>query len=308
MTAGGDGDDDHDRTAIGSRAELQAAMRRDRACFIVLAGQSLGEMFRIEPAGAVIGRGADASLRLRDDGVSRRHARIVVAGGEVTVEDLGSANGTLVNGEPVRRAVLRDGDKLQLGPTTILKFTYADELEESLRRRMHDAALYDALTKACNKQHFLERLDIEVSYARRHKGPLALLMIDIDHFKRVNDTFGHPAGDRVLAMLGQIVKGTVRTEDLFARYGGEEFAVLCRGTGLEGATALAERLREKVRAASVEGDGRPIAVTVSIGVATWLEQPDATKKLVTDADQALYEAKRAGRNRVVVSSAGPPAP
>jgi diguanylate cyclase (GGDEF)-like protein len=127
-------------------------------------------------------------------------------------------------------------------------------------------------------------------------------MIDIDHFKRINDTFGHPAGDRVLAMLGQIVKGTVRTEDLFARYGGEEFAVLCRGTNLDGAAALAERLREKVQAVSLDCAGGPIAVTVSIGVATWLEHPDASKKLVTDADQALYEAKRTGRNRVVVSS------
>lgn len=298
-----DAESDHDRTAIGNRADLLATVRGDRAYFIVLAGESAGEMFRIEPSGAVIGRAADVDLRLRDDGVSRRHARVLITGGQATVEDLGSANGTLVNGEPVTRAVLRDGDKIQVGATTILKFTYADELEESLRRRMHDAALYDALTKACNKQHFLQRLDGEVSYAKRHRGPLALLMLDIDHFKRINDTFGHPAGDRVLAALGQIVKGTVRTEDLFARYGGEEFAVLCRGTDSDGAAALAERLRERVQAAALDCGGRPIAVTVSIGVATWLDQPDSSKKLIDDADQALYKAKRAGRNRVVACAA-----
>ncbi len=222
---------------------------------------------------------------------------------QVTVEDLGSANGTLLNGEPVARAVLRDGDKIQVGKITVLKFTYADELEENLRRRMHDAALYDALTKGCNKQHFLERLDVEVSYARRHRGPLALLMLDVDHFKRVNDTFGHPAGDRVLAMVGQVITGTVRTEDLFARYGGEEFAVLCRGTDSDGAMALGERLRERVQAAALDCDGRPVAVTVSIGVGSWLEQPDSSKRLIDEADQALYTAKRAGRNRVVVRAA-----
>jgi diguanylate cyclase (GGDEF)-like protein len=300
--ADSDRDADHDRTAISSRAEMAAAanVRRDRAYLIVLAGERLGEMFRVEASGAVIGRAAEASLRLNDDGVSRRHARIVVSGGQVQIEDLGSANGTLVNGERVARAVLRDGDKVQVGETTILKFTYTDELEEKFRKRMYDAALYDSLTKACNKQHFLQRLETEVAYAKRHGAALALLMLDIDHFKKINDTWGHPAGDCVLAALGQVIKATVRTEDIFARYGGEEFAVLCRSTDADTALALGERLRTRVQTASVEYEGQPIPVTASIGVASWFDQPDSLRQLIADADQALYKAKGAGRNRVVV--------
>jgi diguanylate cyclase (GGDEF)-like protein len=305
-TGDSDHDEDRDRTTIASRADLGAHFRRDRPYFIVLTGKSVGEMFRIQASGAVIGRASDVDLRLKDDGVSRRHARIVVTDGLVCVEDLGSANGTLVNGERVERAELRDGDKIQVGATTILKFTYTDELEESFRRRMHDAAIYDALTKACNKQHFLHRLDEEVSYAKRHGAPLSLLMLDIDHFKRINDTYGHPIGDRVLATLGEVIRAAMRTEDLFARYGGEEFAVLCRSTGADTALALAERLRVTVEVAPFECDGRRIPITVSVGIASWFDQPDSSKQLIIDADQALYKAKRAGRNRVVVRAANTP--
>jgi diguanylate cyclase (GGDEF)-like protein len=290
---------DHDRTTIGSRADLLAASRRNRAYFIVLAGESLGQMFRVDASGVVIGRSADAGIRLRGEGVSRQHARVTVVEGRVHLEDLASANGMLVNGERVARATLRDGDKVQLGTTTILKFTYTDELEEEFRRRMHDAAVYDALTRACNKAHFLDRLGGEVAYAKRHAAALALIMLDVDHFKRINDAYGHPAGDAVLATLGQVVRATIRTEDLFARYGGEEFAVLCRATSTEAALVLAERLRATIEASACEHHERRIPVTVSIGVAAWFDQPDSASQLVREADEALYEAKKAGRNRVV---------
>ncbi len=291
---------EEDRTAIGKIAPMPASSRRDRAHLIVLAGEALGQMFRIEESGVVVGRAGDADIRLHDDGVSRRHARIVLADGQVCIEDLGSANGTLVNGEPVQRAVLSDGDKIQMGSTTILKFTYADELEEKFQQKMHDAALYDALTKACNKRHFLHRLETEVAYAKRHSTPLSLLMIDIDHFKRINDGHGHPAGDHVLSTLGQIVSSALRTEDLFARFGGEEFAVLCRGVTANSALSLAERLRARVETFAFEYQGRRIPVTISVGVAAWFDQADSATKLISDADEALYKAKGSGRNRVVV--------
>jgi two-component system cell cycle response regulator len=294
---------EEDRTAIGKIAEMPASTRRDRAHFIVLAGESLGQMFRVGQPEVVMGRAADAGIRLQDDGVSRRHARIVMTEGEVCIEDLGSANGTLLNGQPIRRAVLRDGDKIQMGSTTILKFTYADELEENFQRKMLDAALYDPLTGACNKRHFLHRLKSEVAYATRHRACLALLMLDIDHFKRINDNHGHPTGDRVLATLGQIVTGTLRTEDLFARFGGEEFAILCRGATADNALALAERLRARIEACAFEHHGRRIPVTISVGVAAWYDQPDSATQLIAGADEALYKAKGGGRNRVVVRAA-----
>jgi two-component system cell cycle response regulator len=170
---------------------------------------------------------------------------------------------------------------------------------------MYDAALYDALTKAFNKRHFLDRLPIEISHAKRHRTPLSLLMIDADHFKQVNDRYGHVAGDHVLTTLARIVRGTLRAEDLFARYGGEEFCVLCRDTPLANASGLAERLRAKVETFLVEHEAQRIPVTISIGVASWLDQPDGAMKLISDADEALYEAKRSGRNRVVARAARP---
>jgi two-component system, cell cycle response regulator len=298
-------DDDHDReedrTAIGDLTAVKVANRRDRAHLIVLAGGSLGQMFRVEQRETVIGRAADAGIRLDDDGVSRRHARVVQLNNQVWIEDLESANGTFVNEGRVDRQMLRDGDKIQMGSTTILKFTYGDELEENFQQRMYDAALHDGLTGAFNKRHFLDRMPTEIAYARRHKTPLTLLMFDVDHFKQVNDRHGHVAGDYVLATIATLVTSTLRTEDLFARYGGEEFAVLCRGATLEKASVLAERLRAKVETHLFAHHGQRIAVTISVGVATFVDHPDAATQLIADADGALYRAKRAGRNRVLTA-------
>jgi diguanylate cyclase (GGDEF)-like protein len=216
-----------------------------------------------------------------------------------------SANGTLLNGQRVERAVLHDGDKIQVGSTTILKFTYADRLEEDFQQKMYEAALHDGLTRAYTKRYFLDRLPTEVAYARRHATPLSLLMMDVDHFKTVNDTHGHPAGDYVLVLLAQLISTALRTEDLFARYGGEEFVVLCRGVALDNAALLAERLRGRIEGAAFEYQETPIPVTISIGVASYVEQADAGTKLIAEADAALYEAKRSGRNRVVRSSRSP---
>ena len=165
---------------------------------------------------------------------------------------------------------------------------------------MYDAALHDGLTKAFNKRHFLERLAVEVAYARRHKTPLTLIMLDVDHFKHVNDKFGHLAGDHVLVGLAAIIEKQLRTEDLFARYGGEEFAVLCRGASLGNAAVLGERLRVQVEQAKFEHGGNVIPVTISLGIAAHSEKaPDGATHLVAEADAGLYDAKRGGRNRVV---------
>src|SRR3984957_8380677 len=296
-------EDGDEPTQIGTidRALLRVQSRRDRAYLIVLAGENLGQMFPIRDAETVIGRAADASVRLKDDGVSRKHARIVHKDGEVSVEDLKSANGTLVNGLRVDRAALQDGDKIQVGSTTILKFKCADRLEEAFQQKMYEAALHDGLTRAYTKRYFLDRLPTEIAYARRHATPLSLLMIDVDHFKVVNDTHGHPAGDYVLVMLAQSITSALRTEDLFARYGGEEFLVLCRGVPLDKAAMLAARLRGRIATAAFEYQEKPIPVTVSIGVASYFEQPDPETQLIADADAALYQAKRARRHPGVLS-------
>jgi two-component system cell cycle response regulator len=292
--------DDEEPTRIGDKApESAGAGKRDRPYFIVLAGTNIGKTFKVGGE-LVIGRSSEASVRLEDDGVSRRHARVFSIGEELWIEDLGSANGTIVNGESTGRRLLQDGDKIQFGAATILKFTYHDELDDHFQQRMYDAALYDGLTKAHNKRAFFDRLATEVAYARRHGTPLTLLILDVDHFKQVNDRHGHLAGDHVLTELARLVNGALRVEDCFARYGGEEFAVLCRGVKLGAAAVLAERLRSLIATSAFDYQGQRLSVTISVGVSAHSEKvPDGATQLVSDADGALYDAKRGGRDRVV---------
>jgi diguanylate cyclase (GGDEF)-like protein len=293
---------DEESTQVGAidSALLRKQSRRDRAYLIVLAGDNIGQMFPVQELEMVIGRSQEATVRLLDDGVSRRHARLVNERGVVSIEDLGSANGTLINGRRVERTALEDGDKIQVGSTTILKFTYADHFEEDFQQKMYEAALHDGLTKAYTKRYFMDRLPTEIAYAKRHATPLSLVMFDVDHFKKVNDVHGHLAGDRVLTALATTVSGALRAEDIFARYGGEEFAVICRGIAIENAVRVGERLRRLIENAVIEYQGLRIPVTISVGVAAHSDDgPDPATDLVAAADKALYEAKKTGRNRVV---------
>jgi diguanylate cyclase (GGDEF)-like protein len=290
--------DDGTQTKIRIPSKAPPSTARDRPFLIVLAGGSVGEMYSLKQAEVVIGRSPKATIRIDDDGISRRHARLTVGNGEVRIEDLESANGTLVNGASLSGTrILHDGDKITLGSTVILKFTYTDELEVAFQRRLLEAALRDGLTGAFNKRYLMDRLATELAFAERHRTPLSLIMLDVDHFKRINDAFGHPAGDEVLSALSRVVHETIRREDVFARYGGEEFAVLCRSVDVNNACVLAERLRERIAAMVVEFDGQRIPVTVSLGVAGVTS--GGPSALIADADDALYEAKQRGRNRVV---------
>ena len=193
----------------------------------MLSGPNVGEMYAVDQS-SVIGRVPDVEMRLRDDDVSRRHAEFQVVGATVSLRDLGSRNGTFLNEQRLgsEAVVLNDGDKIKIGSTTILKFTYGDKLDERFQREMFDASRRDGLTKLFNKRYFLERLGPEISYARRHHLPLSLLLFDVDSFKALNDAHGHLAGDEVLAHLAQVSARSVRVEDVLARYGGEEFIIL----------------------------------------------------------------------------------
>jgi diguanylate cyclase (GGDEF)-like protein len=301
----GDSEWDDDVTRVGDRAELEAAKAApkratQRAYLVVIAGRGVGSMYAVTPD-MVIGRGDGVGVRIHDDELSRKHCRLVLQGASVVVEDLGSRNGTLVNGEPVAgRRPLADGDKIQVGKTTILKFSYHDELEATFQRQMYDAALRDPLTGAYNRKHFGEALASEMAYTQRHQAPLSLILFDLDFFKKVNDTYGHLGGDAVLVQVARYVSAAVRREDLFARYGGEEFAVLARGTSGAAASGFAERMRAGVEQLAIAHESLVLRVTVSLGVAS-APAPDATtpEELIARADEALYAAKRGGRNRVV---------
>ncbi len=176
-----------------------------------------------------------------------------------------------------------------------------------LREKLRSQALQDPLTGLFNRRYLEERLEREVRHARRHRAALSVLMIDLDHFKRINDTHGHEAGDRLLEAVGSALVETLRAEDVAARYGGEEFTVLLPGTALEEACWVAEKVRNTVRRLRVPTAGLALAeVTLSVGVATLAEGGDLeASELLRRADAALYEAKEAGRDRLVAAPLDP---
>lgn len=164
----------------------------------------------------------------------------------------------------------------------------------------------DPLTKVYNRRYLDRRLTEEVARSIRYSLELSVLMLDIDHFKRVNDTYGHPAGDVTLSTLSSLMKDDLRDLDVVARYGGEEFLVICTNTAIDGAALVAERLRKLVESHPIDipdgsGGSQAIRISISIGVASFSASVDSKEKLVQAADQALYRAKEEGRNRVIVA-------
>lgn len=296
-------EDPDERTAIVSLSELRSTPRRqtkDRHLLVRVKGAELGRVSRLPPEPFRVGRSQDCELWLGDDGVSRKHARILQEGNAYLIEDTESANGTFVQGQRVSRQLLRDGDVVQFGPTALFRYTVTDESQEALLQQLYDASVTDALTGAHNREHFDTQLRSELSYARRHKTDVSLAFFDVDHFKKVNDTYGHQAGDAVLVALARAIGGMVRNEDVFARYGGEEFALILRGIDGAGASRVGERLRERIEALRVPYEAQVLTVTVSVGCSSAAELEDKTPEaLVSAADRRLYVAKHAGRNRVV---------
>lgn len=283
--------------------DLPASDRTHRVhAFHVLDGGHSGQIFVLTENESVAGRGESAALSLGDPGVSRAHSAFVLSGLGVEVSDLGSRNGTFVNGRRIGAGVLlRHGDTISLGG---VRLRYGFEADEQVRRlrELYDAAVHDHLTGLYNRRFFEQRLLAEVAYAARHHAALSLIMFDVDRFKQVNDTQGHAAGDFALKAIASVLQRGVRTEDVVARYGGEELAVVARGSGLDGAVALGERLRMRVEELSLEHENRSLRVTVSAGVATLADSHGGARDLIRAADAALFEAKERGRNRVVAAS------
>jgi len=291
-----------EKTSVHSISDLLGSAQRQSAYLIVISAKSaagIGRMFKLDRSEVVMGRSSEAQFQVEDDGISRKHAKVVALGdGRFQLVDLASTNGTYLNGLKVNAAPLYDGDKIQIGSNTVLKFSIQDELEEQYQRSIYESATRDGLTRVYNKKYFLETVRKEFSYCLRHRVPLSLVLFDVDHFKKINDAYGHPAGDYVLTRIAQRVSDTVRTEDLLARYGGEEFALMLRESAEDQALACAERCRHAVDKADFVFGGTPIKVTISLGVATLLDSDfSQPEDLIAAADKYLYRAKRAGRNR-----------
>jgi diguanylate cyclase (GGDEF)-like protein len=292
-----DAPDETTHNAAPTLETPRTAPRGPSAYLVVIAGPSFGEMYKLRGDRTVLGRGDRTDVRIVDDGISREHAAVQREGGKIVLVDLGSTNGTYCNGVRVPRRELADGDKISIGAATILKFTYQDHLDEHYQKQLFESALRDGLTNTFNRRYFLDRLHGELRFAVRHGKPLALLFVDIDHFKKLNDTYGHQAGDQVLAAVARVMMTTIRAEDVLARYGGEEFTVICREIELGGAEALAKRLVAAVGERPFEFGGQQIPVTISVGAAVDYGRSE-TQALIAAADGAMYEAKRSGRNRV----------
>jgi diguanylate cyclase (GGDEF)-like protein len=275
-----------------------------RATLTVLSGMHAGRVFTLDDAAVTIGRGGDADLVLDETGVSRHHARVTRApGGRFQVEDLRSVNGTFVGAARVDFAALEGGDLLQLGPHLRMRFAIVDAIDESLARQLYESSVRDPLTHVYNRRYLADRLPAEIARARRAKSDLALLMIDVDGLKTVNDSYGHLAGDRVLSTVAARVLRALRVEDVLARHGGDEFVVIAVGTDLHDAGLLAERVRRGVEALHMSARGREVRITTSIGVASLAELAENTEPatLLALADSRMYQAKTSGRNRVSAS-------
>jgi diguanylate cyclase (GGDEF)-like protein len=266
-------------------------------CLVVVYGRNIGRKHDLFEDVVTLGRDPENTIVLESDSVSRRHARIERLGEHRWVIDLNSTNGTYVDDVPVQpRLRLASGQYLKIGDT-IFKYLTGDDIEASYYEEVHRMAVTDGLTRIANKRALTEYLDREVARARRHGRPLAVLMLDIDHFKRVNDTLGHLTGDVVLRELAALIRDRIRREELFARYGGEEFVIALPETTRQSALEFAETIRRMVGEHRIEFEGQTVRVTVSIGVAQFDGAlhggPD---DLLKAADTNLYAAKSRGRN------------
>jgi diguanylate cyclase (GGDEF)-like protein len=272
-----------------------------RPCLLAVSGPQRGSIFTIEGPERIIGRTAECDIMLSDSGISRQHAVIRVRpDGTLMLRDLGSRNGTRLNGKRVSESVIEDGDTIRLGEATKLTLTWTDQAQETILRSQYDQATRDTLTGCYRRHYFMEELSREALHAKRSDTPLSVMFIDIDYFKRLNDTYGHVVGDDVLRQVGGMFLSMIRRSDVVARYGGEEFVVLLRNTTLEAAHHVAERWREAVNEAVLQTDAGPLGVTVSIGVSCNQDAAARTPDdLIRIADSKLYAAKQAGRNRVM---------
>jgi len=258
----------------------------------------LGRRYQLKGPVVTIGRGRDNDIVLASDCVSRRHLRLEHRPNGVYAIDLGSTNGTHVNDSPrsVTEHRLERGDQLKIGDL-ILKFLSGSDVEAEYHDIIFRMTITDGLTNLANRKQLDSLLQDEVPRAARHGRNLSLLMLDIDHFKAINDTHGHLVGDAVLRSLAAVLRKRLRPHDTIGRYGGEEFCAILPETDLPGAVTIAEELRLQVAAQPFAVEGREVRITVSIGVATLVPGMQA-EQLYKSADEMLYRAKRDGRNQV----------
>jgi diguanylate cyclase (GGDEF)-like protein len=274
------------------------------ACLVYIypTGPAMGARYPLGEQSVVIGRGDDCAVRNPDASVSRCHARIIRSDdGRYHVQDLNSTNGTFVNNSSRHDSVLSDGDYLRVG-NCIYRFLEGGNVEAEYHEEIYRLTILDGLTQIHNRRYLHEFLEREVVRSRRHSRSLAVILLDIDHFKTVNDELGHLAGDVALRELCSRLRSAIRQDELLARYGGEEFAIVLPEADEKAAREMAERIRLLVEKRPFVFNDQSFRLTISVGVAVTADgESPGPEALLNLADKNLSRAKQAGRNRVVIS-------
>lgn len=287
-----------EKTIVTSKtpSSMPAPATSGTAYLIVISGNEMGRRLSLGSSSIEAGRAMGCDFSIAHESVSRRHARIFWTGTAYRVRDLGSTNGTFVNDEPVRERELQEGDRIRIGET-VLKLVVSGSLEASYHEQIYRLVTHDELTQLFNRRYFEEAISREVGRSQRYRRQLGLVILDIDHFKALNDAHGHLAGDSVLRELAKTVKQNVRKQDVLARVGGEELALLAPESGGAEVFLIAEKIRRIVEEARFSFGKLSLWATISLGCAS-LREMDDSAALYRRADEALYIAKESGRNRV----------
>ncbi len=277
---------------------------------IIVRGGVPGTMLRLGQKSSSLGRSAENTFQFHDNTVSRRHAVLSIdAAGVAWLMDLGSTNGTFVDGRRIATQMqvqAGDGSRIQLGSSTLLKYLKLDPCEEGFQRELYERSVRDNLTGLYNRGYFLSQIGPLAELNALCELGLALILVDIDHFKKVNDTHGHTVGDLILREVADVLRESTRGEDLVARYGGEEFILALPSSSLEQATERAESIRNRLSSRLVEASQSRVGVTASLGLSfAPAGRVRDVAALITSADEALYIAKRSGRNRVIARTHPP---
>lgn len=283
-----------------STGQVQGFESSESFCLVVMTGPGKGAVHNLAYGQTTLGRSDRTDMPVFGKGISRVHATLLVEDGKVTLVDNGSTNGVFVQGVRISEKRLFAGDVFGLGPELKVRLESTDGGLHTLIDEMYRSSKIDPLTNLLNRRAFEERMDEEFSVTKRHGLLSCLAILDIDHFKSINDTHGHDAGDEVLREVAAILQREVRTGDLVGRWGGEEFVVYVRQSDLVGAKKLLDRLRNLIGTTVISiGVAREIAVTFSAGVVS-LENASDWRESLTRADQGLYRSKENGRNCVTV--------
>lgn len=267
------------------------------ACLVVLQGQRLGQRIDVGSEPLVIGRAPECDFQVIDRSISRQHARIWQEPSGYRIKDLDSTNKTLLNDQPIIEAELKDGDHVVIG-NCVLKFMERSSVEARYHEEIYQLATIDPLTGLYNRRQFLELLERELARTASRLRPLTLLILDLDHFKQINDQYGHSAGDMVLKQVAAALQAGASEDCIVARIGGEEFAAVLPEQDVGVAVPFAQYLCDTIASLELDAQCGARRITVSIGVAVWRREMTSASELLRAADVELYRAKQGGRNRV----------